>query len=284
MFRPSFETLEKREVFSAGPLVAYQVGGNPESQPTESMSLNVMPRGETFASAVGKDNLNVGPNVVVSGNAGNDALQVAAGDVNGDGRPGLLPHNFYGTGVYRAINRGGDPLPFAFADGSVRYQRQILPYIEQDNIYKSSAAGPDIIVDDVFYLNGLYQDLHAQGASDNANDIIFARHGQQGTPIIVDFDYPLVLIGTLLPVVHRPGQGDNTHASVTDLVIDPLNSHAINWGDGTTQARGLGSGNSSPPSAFQASIVSSQEYFQALGQGTPASLIGTLGGIWKTNN
>ncbi len=188
MFRPSFELLEKREVFSAGSLAfmpfAIPADG-PGQQPAEvyveeissGFVSHTRPADDNLPkrAANGTNSLRVGPEihdaapdngsargVILAGTLGrgvvgdfnNDGhlsfrggVTVATGDVTGDGRTDLGAHNFYGTGFYRSINwGGGNQLPLAFADGSVRFQKQILPIVEQENRVADDLVGWNLAV------------------------------------------------------------------------------------------------------------------------------------------
>jgi hypothetical protein len=94
VFRPTFETLEKREVFSAGPI---DVPAPPVSD---------------IASPTGLVATTYGRGLV--------------GDFNGDGRDDVA----------------------GIAGDGIRALRQLLPYMEQDNVYQSSGGSAiDVVFD-----------------------------------------------------------------------------------------------------------------------------------------
>jgi hypothetical protein len=133
MFRPSFETLERREVFSAGPLA---VTGNTHANGTFDVSLI--------------------PAITVNAQGGNDlAVRVAAGDINGDGRADLLSAQDGTSNTLMAL---------------------LLPYMEQDNLYKATFTNTTF--DDDAFVAPVHLDYLGRDAA--AHDAIFAELAEAG--------------------------------------------------------------------------------------------------------
>jgi hypothetical protein len=143
MFRPAFEILERREVFSADLLVAstlFRSLDNYGVEPMEQVSLNFAGRGENSAG-VTADNMYQGLGKVAA----------AAPQLDGARKNAVFT--------------------------------RILPFIEQDNLYKlTSVAGADVNCDGRYgNLDSLVDDI--QFPRESTHDLVFERIGaerQQG--------------------------------------------------------------------------------------------------------
>ncbi|MFN0018861.1 MAG: hypothetical protein ACKVP0_11425 [Pirellulaceae bacterium] len=156
-FRPTLETLETREVFSAGPLAvmppAIPEGGSGQSpvgvfaaaarsefasmtRPfADGLILTATSTGTGSAgSATGTYEFSSrGPNVPATG------IRVASADLNGDGMVGVaaISNNSWGGGSH--VDYRHPDLHPAYVDDVIGWD-SVLPYIEQDNLYKFSSA------------------------------------------------------------------------------------------------------------------------------------------------
>ena len=147
MFRPVFEVLEKREVFAAGPLAEIPMvitgagpGAGPHIHEVRSAVVTPVTR-SVAASPAGAYTYIVGPNVTDVVYVGGSDRVLTAGtmgrglaDFNNDGRVDgsdfVARRDWTGTGSLGGIH--GDLNGIVVDD--VFYF--LLPYIEQDNLYK----------------------------------------------------------------------------------------------------------------------------------------------------
>jgi hypothetical protein len=236
MFRPTFEYLERREVFSGEPL------------PMQGISLNV-----ASEAPIPDFTLNVGPELRQLGGDFNGDADVDAADYvlirtrlmgtfDSDGRPDLAVKSpresasGLATGIMAAVETGVDVTSIGlnalassrllddligwdfrshFIDNVIFDRMGILPYIEQDNLYKLGSL-----------VSGAELD---QNAATGARDAAFNQHGQSNG-----------IIAVLIGLVHNSPDriavdpsdpSGNTlvqrRASVTDLVIDPFDSNIL---------------------------------------------------------
>lgn len=130
MFRPVFETLERREVFSADALALADGPATVAPNPVDHIAPAMV------------------QSLTVDGAGGNDLVRVATGDINGDGRADALRRS---------------------AGGNAGLMALLLPYMEQDNIYKQVPAFTNITLDDQAsvapeHLNFLGRDAAASDA------------------------------------------------------------------------------------------------------------------------
>lgn len=257
MFRPSIETLEKREVFSAMPVVMPQHDGSSK---------------ETgFASGQHPDAAQVGSDhawgtMMVTGDFNNDgrfdvAIKSPRDPASGDATqltdvaanaPYTYPNWLPGTLIDHYDGGAG------FDTGVVaRSGFHLLPFVEQDNVYRFA----DTVFDDNAFLSALYQDVlgRAVDAGSEAapqdqalNDsllppdatreqIIAILIGLLDRPVdaqgasrfadVTDGTSNTLMLGRQIVADPSDPSGNTTyrspniaHAAVTDLVIDPFNS------------------------------------------------------------
>jgi hypothetical protein len=142
MFRPTLETLEKRELFAADltlAAVAAATVATAEASPVEDVALRLAEQVEGEAAAVTVPKLD--------GNSKDAAYVVAGrgqivGDWNGDGADVLSSQ----------ITSDG-----AFIEP--RFAQSLLPYIEQDNLYKQVAALRENVLGNASARDALFADL-----------------------------------------------------------------------------------------------------------------------------
>jgi hypothetical protein len=137
MFRPTFETLERREVFAANALAV-----------AANAAMAQPPPGDNATPAVIQS-------LTVSGQGGNDVVRVATGDFNNDGRIDTFKQPQAGNAVLIAL---------------------LLPYMEQDNIYKQYAQAPaftNTTFDDQAFVAPVHVDFLGRDAA--ASDAVFVE-------------------------------------------------------------------------------------------------------------
>jgi hypothetical protein len=137
MFRPAVETLERREVFSAGPLGIHPLNisgqGSGDPIPAESISFNIAAHGEGLAAS---------------------------------------PLEIYGNTAPRQFSGS------AAADGTSNVLiALLLPYMEQDNVYRSGSGYTDTTLDDESFIIPVQWDYGRHAA---AHDVIFAELADVG--------------------------------------------------------------------------------------------------------
>jgi hypothetical protein len=177
MFRPSFEILEKREVFSVDPLLDMAMAtaaGAPDQQPADVYEEEVSLTDSHSSCAAQLMAGTYGRGIADFDNDGLDDLDTCVSPASGD--PNLNPVK-------------DDLVGWHFLLPS-----QVLPYIEQDNLYKGTAF-QNTIFDDAALLSSLDQDH-------SARDHVFAELDQVSNSLAVASNPPSVLIGMLLPVKH----------------------------------------------------------------------------------
>jgi len=140
MFRPTLETLEKRELFAADLTQAAIAIPAAETVPVEVLALDIVAQVEAELAAA--DTVTM-PKLDGSSK---DAAYVAArrqivGDWNGDGADALSS---------QIASDGAFIEPFA---------QNLLPYIEQDNLYKQVASLADRLLDDPSSHDALFAEL-----------------------------------------------------------------------------------------------------------------------------
>jgi len=160
MFRPSFETLEKREVFSANPLaippalagdVPHPAGVHVEEIAGFKSVTRPFVDGLAARASAGTDSQNAGPNVV-GPDLGDFQGNLLAGTY-GRGAADFDNDSDVDSSDFLRRHEGADPAananpihpasPRGFVDDLLGWDF-ILPYIEQDNLYKfagNRAAG-----------------------------------------------------------------------------------------------------------------------------------------------
>jgi hypothetical protein len=187
MFRPAFENLEKREVFSvAQPMVPADGADSVYVEEVSSgfqSQTRPMNDGVVAAGAGGIDALTLGPEVRGIG-----------GDFNNDGSVDAAD--------YVAV-RAGTPDRVQPSPHDIAFQRMLLPYLEQDNVYNLTAnlTGARQAAFTELGPRGILLDPAARG---NLVDIV---DGTSNTMMFAE-------VRTTL-----------SRSCVTDLVIDPFDSN-----------------------------------------------------------
>jgi hypothetical protein len=180
-YLPSLEKLENREVFSAGPLAPLPAS--------------------VIATGTGQ--------AAWDGDYGFDGVALTAPQSEPSA---LLQAGFaQGAANLKAVDH---PLMDDVA------LHMILPYVEQDGVYKSSLPFSNTVLDDQAFVSQLYQDILGRAADAVAHDAVFAELGtselhwpesQEGNQIIA------VLIGLLADGSPRGiPAGANRITDVTD--------------------------------------------------------------------
>lgn len=259
MFRPSFETLEKREVFSAGSLSGPQPlsisgQGSDDPIPTESISFNfAAPTVPTTASPArawdgdyGFDGVGISASVTravdTRSNSTSTGLHALAGTAFG------VDFNPVPDRVTQASAGGGGPSNF------------LLPYLEQDNLYRSFSG---TVLDDQACVGNLYGDLLGRQPT-AARDAVFGELGTRGILLdpeargnAIDGTSNTIMFGESLRVPASANEEVQSSALV-----------ATTYGRGSFFSSSL----DEPQSSL---LIGSPEYRQ---------IAGASGGVWKTTN
>ena len=214
-FRPSLENLEKREVFAANaaglavdaPLLAQ---GNGRVDAADYVTLQ-------------------------TNDDSSQVLGVAAGDFNGDGRPDLAASGLFGDfdgdrdveGADFLRSPGGqrrldmivdyiDPDLYRAAIDDLIGWNSLLPYLEQDNVYKSSLPFSNTMLDDQGFLSALYQDLLGTSNEAQASDAFFAELEAGMGDVPWSAPDRSQIIAVLIGLVRSQDSGSDRIADVTD--------------------------------------------------------------------
>jgi hypothetical protein len=201
MFRPSLESLERREVFSGT-----------DTLPMESMSLNVAGTGEV-ASAVpsGAYDVNVGSQLAADfdGDSDVDGADFAVGQAVRDPRHAVQSGvDTTSIGLNSDFGIGIDHAAIDHAVGQSGFMSRLLPYMEQDNLYKlrSSIIG-DSALDDTAH---------------RACDAAFAELPRG---ILLDPEARGNIVdGTSNTIMFAESRTAGSRSCVTDLILDPFSS------------------------------------------------------------
>ena len=204
MFRTSLESLERREVFSGT-----------DTLPVESMSLNVIGAAEV-ASAVlsGTYNVNVDPQLAADFDGDSGAAyavgQVGGGfaaDFNDDGA--VDGNDLAARNPRQAVQTGVDTTSIG-----LNALARILPYVEQDNLYKLRSSLGDSVLDDTAH---------------RTSDAAFAELGSRGILLDPEARGNIVDIvdGTSNTIMFAEARAGGSRSCVTDLILDPFNSVGV---------------------------------------------------------